>query len=44
MLWNTNAYLKMITLSIDVQDEPENNYHAGFNPEYFTRIKEGKTS
>jgi Ca2+/Na+ antiporter len=26
MLWNTTAYRKMITLSIDVQGKPENNH------------------
>jgi len=29
MLWNTTAYLKMITLSIDLQGKPENIHHAG---------------
>jgi hypothetical protein len=36
MLWNITAYLKMITLSIDVQGKPENNHHTGFKPGCFT--------
>ena len=43
ILWNSNAYRKMITLSIDVQSEPENNNHTGFKPEYSTRVHQPLT-